>query len=323
MSKKNLLNFVPRRFGPFLKFQAEFGLLFGAMCWGVIWYPYRLMNEAGVSGLAASFYTYGIAILLAGIFSVKYWRSIPNISLSMGLLSIVAGWTNIAYVLAIIDGEVMRVMLLFYLSPIWTMILAHFWLKERTHLKGVGIILLALFGALIMLFEFPKSGLNAASYTWQALLPLPKKPWEWIALSSGFGFALTNVMTRKSSHLSIHEKSFAVWVGVFVMALLMMLALHQPIPALHVFSLMQWLLLIFIALLLISATVFVQHGVTHVPAMRASVLFLFELVVAAVASYWLANETMQWNEWLGGALIVLAGILSVTQVQNQAASGTQ
>ena len=315
MAQKPPLSQTLQRLGIFRQFGAELGLLFGAVCWGVIWYPYRLMNEAGVSGLAASFYTYGIAIILACAFSVHAWRSIKKISPSIVLLSIIAGWTNIAYVLAIIDGEVMRVMLLFYLSPIWTMILAHFWLKERTHLKGVGIILLALFGALVMLFDFSNTGTKLTAETWFEILPLPKKPWEWIALSSGFGFALTNVITRKSSHLSIHEKSFAVWMGVFVMSFLMLLVLGQPIPAPQIFSLTNWLIMTLIALLLISATVFVQYGVTQIPAMRASVLFLFELVVAAIASYWLANETMQWNEWLGGSLIVLAGILSVTQMQ--------
>lgn len=317
MSQKNTQSQLFNSLGVFGQLRAELGLLFGAMCWGVIWYPYRLMNEAGISGLAASFYTYGIAIILASIVFYKNWRRLPKISPSILCLSLVAGWTNIAYVLAIIDGEVMRVMLLFYLSPIWTMILAHFWLKERTHLKGVGIILLAFLGALVMLFDFAHAGQNLSTETWLAFLPFPKKPWEWIALSSGFGFALTNVMTRKSSHLSIHEKSFAVWIGVFVMSFLMLQLLHKPIPTVNVFSSKQWLVMVFIALLLISATVFVQYGVTQVPAMHASVLFLFELVVAAIAAYWLANETMQWHECLGGSLIVMAGILSVTQTQKK------
>ncbi len=319
MSQKKSQSQLFNSLGILGQLRAELGLLFGAMCWGVIWYPYRLMNEAGISGLAASFYTYGIAIILASVFSFNYWRHRQKISPSILWLSMVAGWTNIAYVLAIIDGEVMRVMLLFYLSPIWTMILAHFWLKERTHLKGVAIILLALFGALVMLFDFSNVETKYTTETWFDILPIPKKSWEWIALSSGFGFALTNVMTRKSSHLSIHEKSFAVWIGVFVMSFLMMLTLNQPIPTLEIFSFTQWLVMVLIALLLISATVFVQYGVTQVPAMRASVLFLFELVVAAIAAYWLANETMQWNEWLGGGLIVLAGILSVTQMQENSA----
>ena len=41
-----------------------------------------------------------------------------------------------------------------------------------------------------------------------------------------------------------------------------------------------------------------------------SVLLLFELVVAAIASYFLANEAMTINELLGGFLIVVAAIIA-------------
>jgi drug/metabolite transporter (DMT)-like permease len=39
-------------------------------------------------------------------------------------------------------------------------------------------------------------------------------------------------------------------------------------------------------------------------------LFLFELVVAAISSYFLANEVMQLRDWLGALLIVSASLLS-------------
>ena len=53
-----------------------------------------------------------------------------------------------------------------------------------------------------------------------------------------------------------------------------------------------------------------QYGNTHIPATRASVLFLFELVVAAIASYYLANEVMELHEWIGGSLIIAAALYS-------------
>jgi len=53
--------------------------------------------------------------------------------------------------------------------------------------------------------------------------------------------------------------------------------------------------------------------VTKIPATRASVIFLFELVVAAIASYYLAHETMALNEWVGGSLIVLAAIFAASE----------
>ena len=71
-----------------------------------------------------------------------------------------------------------------------------------------------------------------------------------------------------------------------------------------------------IAILLMAATLFVQYGVTKITASRASVLFLFELVVAAIAAYYLANEAMLLNEWIGGGLIIAAGLLAAFNHQD-------
>lgn len=278
---------------------AVFGLLFGALGWGIIWFPYRMMAEAGISGAASSFYTYCIATMIAGIYFAKYWRGLFELPLSIVWLSIVAGWTNLAYVLAVIDGEVMRIMLLFYLSPLWTLILAHFWLKEKTPLNGYIAIAVSLLGAFIMLYDPQVSH-----------LPLPKNTAEWLALSSGMGFSLTNVITRRSTHLSIRAKSFAVWVGVLAVSMVFIALTKEAFPTPSFLNASNWLLIILIALLLMAATLLVQYGVTQIPATRASVIFLFELVVAAIASYYLAHETMAINEWIGGSLIVLAAIFA-------------
>jgi drug/metabolite transporter (DMT)-like permease len=280
---------------------AVFGLLFGAVCWGVIWYPYRLLAEAGISGVAASFYTYGLAMVLVGIYYAKYWRGILKLPPSIIWLSLAAGWTNLSYVLAVIDGEVMRVMLLFYLSPLWTLILAHFLLKEKTQISGYIAIAAALLGAFIMLHDPALSS-----------LPLPRNNAEWLGLSAGIGFSLTNVITRQSTHLTIRAKSFAIWVGVLLVALALMPFVKHAYVAPGVFSLSQWALILLIAVALIAATLLVQNGVTQMTATRASVLFVFELVVAAIAAYFLANETMDTHEWIGGALIVAAAIFAAS-----------
>jgi len=286
---------------------AVFGLLFGALCWGLIWYPYRLMAEAGVSGLASSFYTYSIATIIAGVYFSNHWRGLFAQPKSIIWLSLIAGWTNLSYVLAVIDGEVMRVMLLFYLSPLWTLLLARFWLKEPITQIGFISIVIALLGAYIMLAGPFSSMANH--------LPIPQNMAEWLAFSSGMGFSLTNVITRKSSHLSIRAKSFAVWVGVIGVTLIFSPFLGgnvsgQSFPAPSFFSVTHWCVMGLIALLLMVATLLVQFGVTQLTAIRASVLFLFELVVAAIASYYLAHEVMTLNEWIGGILIVMAALIA-------------
>lgn len=278
---------------------AVFGLLFGALCWGIVWYPYRIMSDAGVSGIVSSFYTYCIAVILAALYFSRHWRGVFQLPLSIIVLSLVAGWTNLSYVLAIIDGEVMRVMLLFYLSPLWTLILAHFWLKEETHLAGMIAIVTSLLGAYIMLYDPLVSG-----------FPVPRNTAEWLGLSSGFGFALTNVMTRKSVHLSLRAKSFAIWIGVIVVCVIAMPLMQVSLLSPAMLTPANWLVMVLIAVLLIAATLFVQYGVTLIKATRASVLFLFELVVAAIAAYFLTDETMNLYEWIGGALIVVASVFA-------------
>lgn len=286
---------------------AIFGLLFGACFWGVVWYPYRLLEEAGVSGIAASFYSYFIAAVIASVIFSKHWRGLFKQPSNIIWLALAAGWTNLSYVLAVIDGEVMRVMLLFYLSPLWTLILAHFWLKERANLKALVVICISLLGAFVMLYD------DANAYN----LPIPKSQSDWLALSAGLGFAVTNIITRKSTHLSLVAKSFAVWLGVIVMALICAVLFDATLfdttftnPIL--FNDHQLLLLLLIGLGLLAATWLVQYGVTQVAAVRASVIFISELVIAAIASYFLAHEVMALNEWKGGVLIVFAALFAAS-----------
>ena len=283
-------------------------LLLAAVCWGVVWYPYRILANAGVAAVASSFYCYSTVLILAGIVSIKHWRGIFKLPLSIFWLALTAGWTNLAYVLAVIDGEVMRVMLLFYLSPLWTLILAHFWLKEPIDRRGLMIMALSLMGAFIML-----SDLTGRASAW----PLPRNTAEWFALSSGIAFAISNVITRKSTHLSIRSKSFAVWLGVLLMAILAMPFVKETIPAPSFFSLNDSLVILVIAMSLIVATLLTQYGITQMPATCASVLFLFELVIAAITSYFLAHETMEINEWIGDSLIVAASIFAALNHHNE------
>lgn len=287
---------------------AILGCLFGACCWGIIWYPYRILAESGLAGIASSIYTYIVAVSIGCVLFAKHWRAIKDIPKSIIWLCLVAGWTNLSYVVAVIDGEVMRVMLLFYLSPIWTLILAHFWLHEKTTKTGYIAITISLMGAYIMLTN-PLSGTLS--------LPIPQSKSDWLALSAGMGFALTNVITRKASYLSLHAKSFAVWIGVIAMVLLWLPFIHTSLPAPQLITLKQWLIIVLIALLIMAATYFVQYGVTKITATRASVLFLFELIVAAVASYYLTSEVMTLSEWIGGALILSAAVFAALNHPNE------
>ena len=272
-----------------------FSLLFGAFVWGIIWYPYRLMANAGVSGIYSSFYVFilTIAIALPYFFITK--KKVPIWSKDFWLLALVAGYTNISYVLAVIDGEVVRVMLLFYLSPVWTIFLAHFMLNEDTQKRHYIAVFISLIGAFIMFWE--------PGY----LIHLDSKS-DWLALSSGLGFAITNVMTRKHEHMTVNQKALAIWLGVIVVAMLCIMFDKNAMPTLDFFRPVDAAIMMAIALSLFLSTLLVQFGVTQIKAVEASSFFLFEIVVAAISSYFLVGESIAFKEWLGG-IFIIAGVI--------------
>jgi len=99
-------------------------LLSGAMVWGLMWYPYRILQGAGVSGELATLLTYAIALIFGLLATGPVWRELRTAGWWGIALMLSSGWTNFGYVLAILDGEVMRVLLLFYLAPLWTVLFA-------------------------------------------------------------------------------------------------------------------------------------------------------------------------------------------------------
>jgi drug/metabolite transporter (DMT)-like permease len=273
-------------------------LLIAAATWGLVWYPYRLLENVGLSGSLSSLLTYSLGIL--PLLYLARGRLIPAQSDLRWLLAVAltAGWTNLSYVLAVIEGEVMRVLLLFYLAPLWTVLFARLILQERAGAAGLAVIGLSFAGAMVMLYR-------------GGGLPLPANSAEWLGLSSGIGFALSNVLTRKTRGIPIETRSLWVFLGVVSLAAMFTVAEGGPVLRTLTVAAPNWPMLAGIALALLLATVTVQYGLAHISANRAVVILLFELVVAALSSRWLAGEIMDVREWIGGTMIVTATLFSI------------
>ena len=274
---------------------ALFSLLTGSTIWGLIWYPYRMVDHAGINGIVASMVTYAVAFVLGLLLFRRELRSF-RLSWWLPLIALAAGGCNLGYVLAVLNGDVMRVLLLFYLSPLWTVLLSWLLLGERLNLTGLAVIALSLCGAVVMLWH-PELG-----------MPWPQHGAEWIGLGAGFMFALNNVLIRRTGELSIELKTMVSFLGVVASgALLLPFVSFAPLIApagIHI------VLMLLIGTVLLAANLVVQYGLTHISANRASVILLFELIVAAFASWFLAGEQMEAREWIGGTLIVIASLFS-------------
>lgn len=269
-------------------------LLLGAAFWGIVWYPYRILAAAGLDGFWSTLFTYGAALAAGCLLFPRAAASLFPLSFPAIVMGVAIGWSNLAYVLAVLQADVMRVLLLFYLAPLWTVPLARAILGERLDRFGVAVMALALAGALTMLWR-PELG-----------APWPSSRGEWLALLAGFLFALGNVLVRKIQHLGDAAKSIMIWAGVTLAALV-----HASISGSS--AALAWhaakanaAIVLAIAACLLGMSLSLQYGLSRLPANRAIVILLFELVVAAVAAYWLAGEQMRPQDWAGGALIVAA-----------------
>ena len=270
-------------------------LLFAALVWGVIWYPYRLLRDAGIDGIAATTATYAVAFLLGLVF-LRHALARVNWSWNLLWLAVAAGGCNLGYVLATLNGEVVRVLLLFYLAPLWTIVFSRVLLGERLNRFGVFVIALSLTGAATILWQ-PRIG-----------LPVPHDAADWLGLGAGASYALFNVLSKRAHGVGIEVKSMVSFAGaVCVGGLLMLLGAEVPaMPA----SATAWGLLGMIACVLLVVNLVAQYGLAHVAANRAIVIMLSEVGFAVLSSWWLANEVPGLKEWVGGSMIVAASVFS-------------
>ena len=271
-------------------------LLITASLWGLSWYPLRAAEEAGIQGVWITLLAYGAASIVG---LLLFYRYLPEFKRAPGLLLLIGlanAWCNIAFVLAVLDGNIVRVVLLFYLSPVWSTLLGWLILGEHLSKKAVLTLVLAMLGAIVMLWD-PALG-----------VPWPASGSDWLAITSGMSFSVANIAVRKLQDVSVHTKAMSIWFGVTVMAMVWVLIAGLPAPDVEV-SIYGWTMGIGLVMI-IAMTFSVQYGVTHMPVYRSAVILLFELVAAAISSQLLTDEVISLKEWVGGALIMLAAYVS-------------
>jgi drug/metabolite transporter (DMT)-like permease len=274
-------------------------LLFAATFWGTVWYPLRLLADAGIAGLWQALISYLVATALV---LPVYWprrTELRGCTVQLVPLVFAAGWCNVGFMLGMLEGTVLRVLLLFYLAPVWAVLLARVVLGERLAPRTWVALPMALAGAALMLYH-PVLG-----------LPVPTDRADWFALSAGLAFAVTTVETRRLQAVSVTAKTLASWLGVMLVATAGIVLGGHPPPVARAAA---WAGIVALGGTgFLAATLAVQFGATRLPVQRTTVILLFEIVAGAVSSAWLAGEYTGFREWIGGLLIAGAGLLAAAK----------
>ncbi len=273
-------------------------LVINAFLWGVSWWPFRELQGYGLHPLWATALVYfvvftGLLLFYRG--SLKGFVAHPQ----LWLLAFASGMTNVGFNWAVTVGDVVRVVLLFYLMPAWSVLVAWALLGEKPTAMSLLRLVVAMAGVLIVL--------KAPDASW----PVPQGLPDWLALMGGFSFALTNVMLSKLSHTPTGSRMLAMFAGGAVLAagaaLVGMAQQIVPAPSLQG---MAPLLVVGLSVAFLISNAALQYGAARLAATTTALVMLTEILFASGSAALLGAAAFTPRIWLGGSLIVLAALMA-------------
>lgn len=272
------------------------GLLLNAMVWGLAWWPMRQLQAVGLHPLWATAIIFAIAVVVIGLRDPAAWRELAS-QPPLWVILLAAGATNASFNWGVTVGDVVRVTLLFYLMPLWAVLLARVVLHERITPSAMLRVAMALAGAVIVLWPAP--GQQAA----------PFNPIDLLGLVGGFSFAVNNIMLRREAHRQGGGRGLAMFLGGCVVSLALALALPQvPNPPPLAWP---WLLgALALGTCFVLSNLALQYGASRLPANATAVIMLTEVLWATVSALALGAGQLSPALALGGALIVGASALA-------------
>lgn len=294
------------------KLWAILALITNAFVWGVSWWPLRFMEGAGLHPLWATGLTFAVALIAITLYKPRVWLELMPIQNSapygLWLLALTSGFTNVAFNWAVTVGDVVRVVLLFYLMPAWALLLARWLLKEHISLQGLARLALAVAGVLLVL-KNPDS-------PW----PIPSSLSDWLALGGGFTFALTNILILKLKQTTEASRLTAMFAGGTLAALGVasvglwaqivpplpeafwpLPAASWPLPA------AAWLLaaVVGMAAYFLLGNLAMQYGASRLKSSTTALVMLTEIIFASLSAFWLGAAVLE-ARVLWGALLIFA-----------------
>lgn len=289
------------RRGPLLPALAIFA---NAFVWGVSWWPFRQLEARGLHPLWSTTLIYLLAVLAITLWRPRAWGELLSTPV-LWVLVLASGATNATFNWGVTIGDVVRVVLMFYLMPLWTVLLARGLLGERlTALAGLRVAM-ALAGAAIVLW--PETGDGG----W----PLPRALAEGLGIAGGFSFALNNVMLRREARRSDEARALAMFFGGVLVAggAAMILGAQGLVPAPPAPAPGWVAAAVLLGVTFLAGNLALQYGAARLPANATALVMVTEVLFASVSAVLLGAGVLTLSLAIGGALIVGAALFSVSE----------
>jgi drug/metabolite transporter (DMT)-like permease len=229
-----------------------------------------------------------------GILRLKYLK-LGGFNLQLtGMLS---GGALMLYATSIVYTDVVRAMLLFYLTPVWGTILGRLFLNENITPLRIFSMIIAITGMLTIF------GLGIK-------FPIPQNIGDWMGVASGLLWAVASTRIRLNQNASTIDMTlgFFFWATVFSILIAMALA-PKFLPTASQVSPALPILLIFVILFILPGTLATLWGPKFLNPGLVGLLFMTEIVVGSISVALLAGETFGFREIIGIVLISSASMI--------------
>ncbi|PAU80536.1 EamA family transporter [Halovibrio salipaludis] len=268
--------------------------------WGTYWFPLRQINEAAPLGSWSTACALFFAFVLLAPWVIVSLRRIRSVGLGTLMVTGAGGGAFVLYSNALLYGQVAVVILLFYLTPIWSTLIGRLWFGWPITPWRVAAIALGFLG--IALVMGPSNG----------GVPLPSGIGDWMALISGLLWAISSTGIRTQPGLNAVECNFVFCLGGLATALLLAICLDGMIvPAVSTRDLagvVVWSLFLGGLWWALALTAFLWSTQRMEPA-RVGILLMGEVVVGMVSAVLVAGEHLGGWMALGAVMVVTAAVI--------------
>lgn len=280
------------------------GLAFGAMMWGLYWIPIRGIEAAGVGAYWTGPVIFGASALLFLPFVLFRWHVFAHNWRRILLPGILAGLAFALYIASLNLTELVRAILLFYISPVWSTVLGILILNEKLTVNRVVGLFLAFAGLYVVLAAGGE-------------LPIPRNSGDWYALVSGMCWSVASVKLFQDGASMIVEKvAIFIFFALIVSLLLVFGAQGDWSGMPDLASLLSgWYWIVIIALSMLPICYLTIWPATLLSPGRVGMLLMGEVIVGIGSAAYLSGEVFGWRELVGTLLIVSAAIVEVARQQ--------
>ena len=278
---------------------AKLASLYAGLVYGLYWIPLRALEQAGLRDVLPALMFNLVPMVLILPLIVWRWRKFMHAPLSFHVTGVIVGLSLVGYTNAFLYTDVVRVLILFYLTPIWGFILARIVLGDLITPIRMASIVLGI-GGMLTIF-----GIDTG-------IPLPDNVGDWIALAAGALWAVASLMMLMGKQSPVdYALWFFLWNGIaaIVVTLVFFGRTDAVLPATGLFvSVLPWMVPLAL-LMIIPAGFAVIFGPTQLNPGIAGILFMVEIGVGTLTASIMTNEPFGWRELLGVLMITLAGLI--------------